>query len=47
MGAVFYNLSPEELCDLMCGRPEEEEQEEEDDGSDNRLQDGVSHHGVH
>ena len=28
---TFYNLTPEELCDLMCGDPEEE-QEEEDNG---------------
>ena len=32
MGAVFYNLSPEELCDLMCGDPEENYEEEEDNG---------------
>lgn len=25
MGAVFYDLSPEELCDLMCGKPEEDD----------------------
>lgn len=31
MGAVFYNLSPEELCDLICGDPEMD-YEEEDDG---------------
>lgn len=31
MGAVFYDLSPEELCDLMCGTPEEEEEEEEEE----------------
>ena len=32
MGAVFYDLTPEELCDLMCGVPvlDEEEQEAED-----------------
>lgn len=32
MGMVFENLTMEELCDLMCGKPEEEiyEQEEED-----------------
>ena len=28
MGAVFENLSIEELCDLMCGAPEEEWEEE-------------------
>ena len=26
MGAVFENLTLEELCDLMCGDPEEEEE---------------------
>ena len=30
MGAVFENLTCEELCDLMCGKPEEEEYEMED-----------------
>ena len=24
MGAVFTDLTCEELCDLMCGKPEEE-----------------------
>lgn len=28
MGAVFENLTPEELCDLMCGDPEPEEDNE-------------------
>ena len=28
MGAVFYDLTPEEMCELMCGRPEEEEEED-------------------
>ena len=32
MGAVFYDLTPEELCDLMCGDPEEDYEEEEDNG---------------
>ena len=27
MGAVFENLTIEELCDLMCGDPEPEEDE--------------------
>lgn len=31
MGKVWINLTPEELCDLMCGTPEEEPQEEEED----------------
>ena len=30
MGAVFENLTCEELCDLMCGKPEDEEHEMED-----------------
>lgn len=30
MGAVFENLILEELCDLMCGKPEEDEEEDED-----------------
>ena len=25
MGQTFYDLTIEELCDLMCGKPEEEE----------------------
>lgn len=34
MGAVFENLTMEELCDLMCGAPEEEPEEGcEDDES--------------
>lgn len=34
MGVVFTGLNPEELCDLMCGAPEEEPEEEcEDDES--------------
>lgn len=32
-GAVFYDLTPEELCDLMCGDPEEDYEEE--GGEDN------------
>lgn len=34
MGAEFFNLTPEELCDLMCGSPEEDpiEDEEDEDG---------------
>ena len=30
MGAVFTNLTQEELCDLMCGAPEEEEKDIEE-----------------
>ena len=26
MGMEFTNLTEEELCDLMCGKPEEEEE---------------------
>lgn len=37
MGMTFYNLTPEELCDLMCGDPEEE-QEEDEDGTSSRFQ---------
>lgn len=36
MGKVFYNLTPEELCDLMCGIPEEEEAEEQEVKEDGR-----------
>ena len=32
MGKAFYNLSCEELCDLMCGKPEEDYEDEEDMG---------------
>jgi len=31
MGAVFENLTWEELCDLMCGAPEEDEEDEDDE----------------
>ena len=31
MGKTFKNLTWEELCDLMCGKPEDDEEEEEDD----------------
>lgn len=27
MGKEFTNLTEEELCDLMCGKPEEDEEE--------------------
>lgn len=39
MGMVFYDLTPEELCDLMCGDPEEDYEEEEDNGTGNISQD--------
>lgn len=29
MGAIFYDLTPEELCDLMCGFEEEEDEPED------------------
>ena len=29
MGKEFINLTEEELCDLMCGGPEEDEEDEE------------------
>ena len=29
MGKTFENLTLEELCDLMCGKPEEEIYEDE------------------
>lgn len=31
MGMIFYDLSLEELCDLMCGKPEEDIEEENED----------------
>ena len=30
MGMTFENLTWDDLCDLMCGEPEEEEEEDED-----------------
>ena len=36
MGAAFENLTPEQLCDLMCGKPEEVYDDgEETDNLDN------------
>lgn len=29
MGATFYDLTAEELCDLICGTPEEDEDAED------------------
>lgn len=29
MGMTWTDLTEEELCDLMCGKPEEDPQEEE------------------
>ena len=31
MGMTFENLTWDDLCDLMCGKPEDEEEEEEED----------------
>lgn len=31
MGKEFYDLTPEELCDLMCGKPEDDYEDDEDD----------------
>lgn len=28
MGQTFYDLTLEELCDLICGEPEEDEEQE-------------------
>lgn len=39
MGMTFENLSCEDLCDLMCGIPEDDGEEEED-GDSSRHQDG-------
>lgn len=38
VGMAFENLTLEELCDLMCGCPEEEQEDEEDalDNNQNR-----------
>lgn len=30
MGKTFENLTWDDLCDLMCGAPEEEAEEDED-----------------
>lgn len=35
MGMIFYNLIDDELCDLMCGRPDQDDESEEAEyGSD-------------
>lgn len=31
MGKTFENLTWEELCDLMCGKPEEDCEEDEEE----------------
>lgn len=33
MGMTFYDLTPEELCDLMCGDLEEEQEDEDGESS--------------
>lgn len=30
MGMIFENLTDEELCEMMCGSPEEDGDEEEE-----------------
>lgn len=35
MGMIFENLTEEELCDLMCGGPEEDFEEDFDEATDN------------
>ena len=32
MGMTFENLTMEDLCDLMCGIPEDDGEEEDEDG---------------
>ena len=34
MGIEFTNLTEEELCDLMCGGPEEEPEDDVDEEED-------------
>lgn len=29
MGLILYDLTDEELCELICGQPEDEEDEED------------------
>ena len=35
MGKTFENLTWDDLCDLMCGRPEDDPEGGEDDNKDN------------
>ena len=45
MGALFENLTEEELCDLMCGGPEDEWEEDESEeitGAQKSMSDPVS-----
>lgn len=40
MGKIFYNLTPDELCDLMCGAPEEEPEEESEEPTEGENEHG-------
>lgn len=45
MGAVFENLTEEEMCDLMCGGPEDELEDDESEeiiGTQRSMSDPVS-----
>ncbi len=45
MGAVFENLTEEELCDLMCGGPEDEWEDDESEeitGTQKSMSDPIS-----
>lgn len=37
MGKTFENLTWDDLCDLMCGRPEDDPEGGEDDSKDSLL----------
>lgn len=37
MGMTFYDLTPEELCELMCGSVEEDEEDANCDCEEQRL----------
>ena len=37
MGMEFTNLTEEDLCDLMCGKPEEDLEEDEDASKENKV----------
>ena len=38
MGATFYDLTCEELCELMCGKPEEDEEISDEEATDGEGQ---------
>lgn len=42
MGAIFTNLTDEELCDLMCGEPEEDYEDEDIEDNVNQSIDNES-----